>query len=97
MNSQNANQFPDEAAVLVWYPLGANDEDRDAWAWLPGSIITRCGPEEWCIVVEVDLLGDPHPDDPDELLYPLCFRDASELRTVTEHAWWARRRELADG
>ena len=102
MNSENSNQnppyFPDDAAVLVRYPLpGTSIHDYEAWDWLPGSIVSQCGPEEWSVVVEVDALGVPDPDDPDALLYPLCFRCVSELRAVTEKEWWERRRELANG
>lgn len=90
--------FPEDSAVLVWYPpLNADERNRETWAWLPGSIVSQCCPDEWCVVVEVDALGEPDPDDPDHLLYPLCFRDASELRPVTEDEWWERRRELANG
>jgi hypothetical protein len=45
-------------------------------AWLPGTIMFRCGPDEWCV--------DPNPpygDAPENELNPACFRDASELRT----------------
>lgn len=41
------NPYPDDTAVLVWYPpLGANERDHEAWAWLPGSIVSQCGPDE---------------------------------------------------
>lgn len=96
--SNNPAHFPDEGPVLVWYPWpGVDAHDREAWAWLPGSILKQCGRDEWCVVVEVDDLGEPDPDDPDQLLYPLCFRDASELQPATEAEWWQRRRELANG
>ena len=36
------NRFPDESPVLVWYPLaGADERDRNAWAWLTGTVIGR--------------------------------------------------------
>jgi hypothetical protein len=100
MNSeiQHSAAFSDDSPVLVWYPpLGADHSARDSWAWLPGSIISQCTPDEWSVVVEVDDLGEPDPDDPNALLYPLCFRCVSELRAVTEEEWWERWRELANG
>lgn len=37
------NRFPEDSPVLVRYPLpGADQHDRDAWAWLPGSILSQC-------------------------------------------------------
>jgi hypothetical protein len=82
MADSTPNPFPDHSHVLVWYPLDANDADRTTWAWLPGTIMFRCGPDEWCV--------DPNPpfgDVPENDLYPACFRDAGELRPVSAREW----------
>jgi hypothetical protein len=49
----------------------------------------RCGPDEWQVCVEdrvVAQLEDgtmPPPDAPyEDLYYPLCFRDATEILTA---------------
>jgi hypothetical protein len=82
------NPFPDDSPVLVWFPLpDANSHDRSSWSWLPGSILSQCGPDEWHVVVEVPALAEPDPsipngDAPENLVYPACFRDATELRAV---------------
>jgi hypothetical protein len=87
--TQNDGRFPDDSPVWVWYPPQAetNCPPRDKWAWLPGSILSQCGPDEWHIVVEVRKVatlidGSPAPrGTPDRKLYhPTCYRDASELR-----------------
>ncbi|MBO3746148.1 hypothetical protein J5X84_08750 [Streptosporangiaceae bacterium NEAU-GS5] len=97
------NPFPDDSPVLVWYPLPDHDPlDRHTWSWLPGSILDQCGPDEWRVVVEVPPLAEPDPsipngDAPENLLYPSCFRDASELRAVTVREWQQAREELARG
>ena len=61
--------------------------DRSAWPWLPGTVLERCGPDEWRVRVDVRELataenGMPAPDGtPDAcLLFPVCYRDSSELR-----------------
>ena len=65
----------------------ATGPPRDQWAWLPGSILSQCGPDEWHIVVEVRefaTLADgtvPPAGTPEaDLYYPACFRDASEIQ-----------------
>jgi hypothetical protein len=103
MTSENVTScFPDESPVLVWYPShDADERDRRTWAWLPGSIVTYCGADEWCVVVEAAELAEPDPsvpngDAPENLLYPLCFRDSSELRAVSADEWnrvWEGRAE----
>jgi hypothetical protein len=78
----------------VWFPPpGTDDHDRSTWAWLPGAILSQGGPDEWHVVVEVPALAFPDPnvpngDAPENLLYPACFRDASELRAVTWRTWY---------
>lgn len=82
-------RYPDDSAVEVRYPL-TDDQDRAAWPWLPGTIMQQCGPNEWKIVIEVRELATradgskPRRNTPaHKLLYPACYRDASELRRVT--------------
>jgi hypothetical protein len=65
--------------------------ERRTWPWLPGTVEHQCGPDEWKITIEDRRLaeledGTPAPDGtPDEdLLFPQCFRDASEIRTVPD-------------
>jgi hypothetical protein len=76
INEENTTRFPDGSAVLVWYPpRDADDHDPATWAWLPGSIVSQRGPDEWCIVVEAPELAEPDLSQPDEdergiLLYP---------------------------
>jgi hypothetical protein len=75
--------------VEVRYPLTAEQEhgDRAAWPWLPGWVAEVCGPDEWQVVVQAPGLGRtaegeiPEPGIPDdEVLFPVCFRDSSEIR-----------------
>jgi hypothetical protein len=82
-------QFPEGSAVLVRYPAEERRtaSDRESWPWLHGTIEQQCGPDEWLVTVEDRRLaqledGRPAPEGtPDsELLFPQCFRDASELR-----------------
>ncbi|MBO3753076.1 hypothetical protein J5X84_44150 [Streptosporangiaceae bacterium NEAU-GS5] len=97
------NPFPDDSPVLVWFPLpDANPRDRGSWSWLPGSVLSQCGSDEWHVVVELPALAEPDPSIPngdaaENLLYPACFRDASELRAVSEDEWWRVREGLARG
>ena len=88
------NQLPDgqlveDTPVLVKYPLTPEEErgDRAAWPWLPGTILQQVGADEFQIVVEdlaVAVRADgskPTPRTPkNKLFYPLCFRDASEIK-----------------
>jgi hypothetical protein len=88
--ADNDGRFPDDSAVEVRYPA-TRDEDRaevrETWPWLPGSVAGQCGPDEWHIIVEVRALalledGSPAPEDTpdDDLWFPGCFRDSSEIR-----------------
>jgi hypothetical protein len=72
--------FPDDSPVEVRYPLTSQQEhgDRAAWPWLPGWVVSRCGPDEWQICVQAPELAIEDQDG--EATYPLCFRDSSELR-----------------
>jgi hypothetical protein len=54
---------------------------------VPGTVLSQCGPDEWDVLVEAGELATPDDGTPampgtpeDELCYPACFRDASELR-----------------
>lgn len=64
--------FPDETPVEVRFPLTKTQErgDRELWPWLPATVLEQVGPDEWAVCIDLD-----------ELDYPVCFRDSSELRT----------------
>jgi hypothetical protein len=85
----NDGQFPDDADVKVRYPLTAEqyDGDRAAWPWVDGYIAGQCGPNEWDVCVTG---ADPVDHDDGGPLYPLVFRDASEIRLTGLHAAVAR-------
>jgi len=76
--------------VLVRYPRSGQEKgDRAAWPWLPGVIEDVCGPDEWlvtfeCLDVATTEDGSPAPADAadDDLYFPGCFRDSSEIRAV---------------
>jgi hypothetical protein len=78
--------FPDDSPVEVRYPLTAEQEAgaRAAWPWLPGTVVSQCGPGEWQICVQALELAVPDADG--EATFPLCFRDASELRPAEPEA-----------
>src|ERR1035441_5191356 len=87
--NDSATVFADDTPVLVKFPLTPRQEkgDRSAWPWLPGWVVSRCGPDEWEICVQVPELarladGSPAPDGPpkDEAFYPVCFRDPLRSR-----------------
>jgi hypothetical protein len=54
MTADELSPYPDDAPVLVRYPLTREQErgDRESWSWLPGTIMQRCGPDEWQVCVE---------------------------------------------
>jgi hypothetical protein len=94
MDEDNDGRFPDGSAVEIRYPRNRQEEqqgDRCAWPWLPGAIVSQCGPDEWYVCVEARepaMLNDGRPapagtaaEDP---YYPCCFRDASEIRRATD-------------
>jgi hypothetical protein len=78
--------------VETRYPLTVEQArgPRDSWPWLPGWVAEVCGPDEWFIVVQARELavledGTPPMDTPDEeLFYPGCFRESSEIRPAPE-------------
>ena len=77
--------FPEDSWVEVRYPLTSQQEhgDRDAWPWLPGWVVSACGPDEWQICVQAPELAMQHDG---ETLYPVCFRDSSEIRVLQAQA-----------
>ena len=91
MGEDSDGRFPESSAVEVRYPRSRQEElgDRSAWPWLPGSILGQCGPDERNVCVEARELamlddGGPAPDGTanEDLFYPCCFRDSSEIRHV---------------
>src|SRR5713101_875112 len=96
MTGGNDGRFPDDSAVLVRYPDAPQAQqvtgpearaEREAWPWLSGTVEEQCGPDEWLVTVEdrrVAELADGSPaldGTPDEdLFFPQCFRDSSEIR-----------------
>ena len=99
---ENDSRFPDEAAVLVRYPLRPGPErqpgqsqdehhaalraDRETWPWLPATVEQQCGPDEWLVTIEDRRLaelddGSPAPEGTvdEDLLFPQCYRDSSEI------------------
>jgi hypothetical protein len=87
--SEDGRAFAQDMAVEVRYPRTKEEErgDRNAWPWLPGTIVQQCGPDDWQVCVEdmsVATRKDgskPTPRTPQRnLYYPLCFRDSSEIK-----------------
>jgi hypothetical protein len=68
-------RFPNDSAVEVRYPRTRQHEhgDRCAWPWVPGSTLD-------------DGSLAPTGTADGELFYPCCFRDASEIRRLTDRA-----------
>ena len=90
-DTDNDGRFPDESAVLTPFPLtqAQADGDRADWPWLPGWIVSQCGPDEWEICVQEPSLGrlddgtiPPSGTPDDECIFPVCFRDSSEIRSA---------------
>ena len=91
-DEDNDGKFPDESPVEVRYPRSKREEQdaREQWPWLPGTIVEQCGPNEWyvCVVArELAVLedgrsaADSMPGD--DVFFPCCFRDSSEIRPRT--------------
>jgi len=60
--------YPEGSQVMARYPLTPEQEhgDRAAWPWLPGTVLSQCGPDEWDVMVEARELatlddGTPAP------------------------------------
>jgi hypothetical protein len=78
-------RFREDSWVEVRYPLTPEQEygDRAAWPWLPGWVVAECGPGEWEVCVQAPEVAMEHQG---ETVYPVCFRDASELRAPEPEA-----------
>jgi hypothetical protein len=76
-------EYPEDTPVMVRYPLTPEQEQgpREAWPWLPATVTEVCGPDEWQVCVEADQVA---AEDAGDKLYPLCFRDSSEIRPASE-------------
>ena len=57
--TDNDGRYPDESDVLTPYPLTPEQGsgDRAGWPWLPGWIVSQCGPDEWEICVQEPALA----------------------------------------
>ncbi len=75
-------RYPDGSAVEVRYPLTREQQqgDRSAWAWLAGTVLERCGPDEWRVRVDARELEE-------DGTFPVCYRAASELRPAPVSAF----------
>jgi hypothetical protein len=89
VDEHNDGRFPENSLVEVRYPRTRPEERADpaAWPWLPGLILSQCGPDEWHICVQARELatledGSPAPAGTadGDLFFPCCFRDGSEIR-----------------
>jgi hypothetical protein len=89
----NDGRFPDESDVLVRYPAPGmtHETPRDQWPWMAGVIEQQCGPDEWLVTVYARELatledGSPAPEvtPAEDMFFPQCFRDSSELKRVLE-------------
>jgi hypothetical protein len=86
--AENDGRFPDDSTVLVLFPQPGTDErDRASWAWMPGTVLGQCGPDEWHIVIDGrEDLAD-RDQESGEMLYPAVYRDSSEIRAVSVAEW----------
>ena len=77
--------FPKDSWVETRYPLTSEQEhgDRAAWPWVPGWVASVCGPDEREICVQTPEVAMQHQG---ETVYPVCFRDSSEIRPVEQEA-----------
>ncbi len=71
--------------------LAVRAAERKTWPWLLGTVEQQCGPDEWLITIEdrrVAEVGDgspaPEGTPDDDLLFPQCYRDASELQAAPD-------------
>lgn len=93
MRHQNDGRFPDDSAVLVRYPLGGppvrqRSRDRAVAAWHGGAAVR---PNEWLVTFEDRRLTEledgtlaPESTPDEDLLFPRCYRDSSELQPMPE-------------
>jgi hypothetical protein len=85
--------------VLVRYPADGRRSatDREAWPWLLGIVEQQCGPDQWLTIEDwsvAELEDDsraPAGTPDDDLLFPQCLRNSSELRPVPPSGPEARR------
>jgi hypothetical protein len=67
----------------VRYPLTREQMhrgDRTAWPWFSGTVLERCGPDEWRVRVDASELGE-------DGTFPVCYQAASELRPAPVSAF----------
>lgn len=71
--------------------MAAMRASRETWPWMAATVEQQCGPDEWLVTIEdrrVATLvnGGPAPEGTpdDDLLFPQCYRDGSELRKPQE-------------
>ena len=91
MDEDNDGRFPDDSAVEVRYPRARRSRVTGRVAVAAGINCKQCGPDEWRVCVEARELamlddGSPAPTGTadEDLFYPCCFRDASEIRCATD-------------
>jgi len=71
--------YEEDTEILVLFPLPEEESGpRDNWSWLPGIVVSVCD-DEYQILVQDERLAELEHG---EITYPLCFRDASEIRPV---------------
>ena len=83
MDEDNDGRFPDDSLVEVRYPRNLQEElgDRSGWPWLPGSILSQCGPDEWHVCVEDRALATLDDGSP----APACTADEELSFSCGEH------------
>jgi hypothetical protein len=89
----NIIEYEEGTQVLVRYPAPGMTHltSRETWPWYPGTIEEKCGPDEWLVAMESrDVAtaedGSPAPAnaDDDDVWFPVCFRDSTEIREAAE-------------
>lgn len=81
----NDGRFPAESEIQVRFPADP-DTDRDEWPWMRGIILGQCGANEWHVLVRDRQVAQLDDHNSDVIWYPICYRDATELRPATEEA-----------
>lgn len=87
MNASSQHLYAVDEQVLVLFPLPDDDvDDRTTWHWLNAVVLAvtedyRSG-VEYQLVIEDGRVAeyDATSSDPDEPLFPVAFRDASEVQ-----------------
>ena len=89
MTGNDGNPYPDGTEVRVRYPATGprSGATRAAWPYLPGVVEQRCGHDEWQVALtdrRAAVLDDgtaaPEGTPDEDLCFPTCFRDRSEIR-----------------